>query len=215
MTAENLPSDDAILSAAAHFVTTWGIDVRAYGAPVIGESEIALARTGATDVFIPESATVIYPMLVEGNEVYSSWSSAPTGLRISVNLRDLTVTNAYDALTHAYNASSYELTQDTALINTLLAGGGNAPIMYEGMTIHEVVVPLNNPERTLMEYALYENGQSRTLFIPALRFTLQDPSLLPWTSGVVMVPLVKDIAEAQSTNNDLYILGGAAEPMVK
>jgi hypothetical protein len=217
LTAENLPSDDAIIATAKDFANTWGIDVNGYGEPMIAEPEIALARSGATDVYIPESATVVFPVLVDGQLVYPSWTSAPTGLRISINLRDMTVTNAYDALSQAYNASAYDLTQDTTLVGKLIAGGGSEPVTYEGMAINEVNVQLNAPERILMEYSLYENGQSRTLFIPALRFTMTDPSQIPWTSGVITVPLVKDIAEAQViVNDDIRVFDGvSSEPMVK
>lgn len=212
MTANDLPADEAIFDAARTFIATWGIDVSAYGEPIIAESEFALARAGASDLYIPESATVVFPTLVDHQLVYPSWSGAPTGLRISVNLRDLTVTNAYDALSQAYNASSYDLTQDADLVGKLVAGGGSAPVTYEGMAINEILVELNDPERVLMEYTLYENGASRTFFIPALRFTLKNPSDLPWTSGVVTVPLVRDIAETQAhpEGND-----GVVGPLIK
>ena len=206
LTAENLPSDDAIIAAAKDFANTWGIDVSGYGEPMIAEPEIALARSGVTDIYIPESATVVFPVLVDEQLVYPSWTSAPTGLRISINLRDMTVTNAYDALSQTYNASAYDLTQDSTLVSKLIAGGGSGPVTYEGMAINEINVQLNAPERILMEYSLYEDGQSRTLFIPALRFTMTDPSQIPWTSGVITVPLVKDIAEAQDIT---------PEPMMK
>lgn len=217
LTVEDIPSDDAIITAAKDFANSWGIEVSSYGEPMIAEPEIALARSGATDIYIPESVTVVFPILVEEQLVYPSWTSAPTGLRMSINLRDMTVTNAYDALGQTYNASTYDLTQDTALINKLIAGGGSSPVTYEGMAINEVTVPLNAPERILMEYSLYENGQSRTLFIPALRFTMTDPSQIPWTSGVITIPLVKEIAEAQAeVNDEIRILDSAtSEPMVK
>lgn len=217
LTASDLPEDEAIINAAKSFATTWGIDVGSYGEPVIAEAEIGLARSGAEGIYIPESATVVFPVLVDEQLVYPSWTNAPTGLRISVNLRDMSVTNAYDALSNTYNASAYDLTQDSTLVGQLIAGGGSAPVLYSGIALNEVLVPLNAPERILMEYALYENGQSRTLFIPALRFTMQDASQIPWTSGVVTIPLVKDIAEAQAVvNDDVRILEGVtSEPMVK
>lgn len=217
LTAEDLPSDDAIIATAKDFANTWGIDVSGYGEPMIAEPEIALARSGATDIYIPESATIVFPVLVDEQLVYPSWTNAPTGLRISINLRDMTVTNAYDALGQTYNASAYDLTQDATLIGKLIAGGGSGPVMYEGMAINEINVALNAPERILMEYSLYEDGQSRTLFIPALRFTMTDPSQIPWTSGVITVPLVKDIAEAQVVvNDDVRAFEGiSSEPMVK
>jgi hypothetical protein len=212
MTANDLPADDVIFDAARNFVATWGIDVSSYGEPVIAEPEFALARAGATDTYIPESATVLFPTLVEHQLVYPSWSTVPTGLRISVNLRDLTITNAYDALSQAYDASSYDLTQDAYLVEKLVAGGGYAPTTHEGIALNEIVVELNDPERVLMEYTLYENGASRTLFIPALRFTLKNPSELPWTSGVITIPLVKDIAETQANSEGN---GGVVWPLIK
>ncbi|MEK9157438.1 MAG: hypothetical protein AAB448_04930 [Patescibacteria group bacterium] len=217
LTAEDLPSDDAIIATAKDFANTWGIDVNGYGEPMIAEAEIALARSGATDIYIPESATVVFPVLVNGELVYPSWTNAPTGLRISINLRDMTVTNAYDALSQTYNASAYDLTQDTTLVGQLIAGGGSGPMAYEGIAINEVTVQLNAPERILMEYSLYEDGQSRTLFIPALRFTMQDPSQIPWTNGTITVPLVKDIAEAQAiVDDDVRVFDSvSSEPMVK
>lgn len=212
MTVEDLPSDDAIFGAAQDFVQTWGITTSAYGTPVISEPEIALARSGLSSSYVPESATVVYPLLVDGGMVYPAWGSAPTGLRITVNLRDLNVTNAYDALSQSYNASTYDLTQDADLVGKLVAGGGSMPVTYEGMAINEVTVALNDPERVLMEYSLYDNGTSRTLFVPALHFMLQDASEVPWTSGVVTVPLVKDIAETQASQGSN---GGVVPFMVK
>lgn len=211
LAASDIPTDEAIISSARDFANMWGIQLDGYGDPLIAEPEVSLARSGDASVYIPESATVVFPMLIDGQQVYPSWSAAPTGLRVSVNLRDLSVTNAYDALNQSYNASSYALTQDTALVKKLIAGGGSAPITsVEGIAYDEVTVALNAPERVLMEYSLYENGQSRTLFIPALRFTMQDPAQIPWTSGVITIPLVKDIAEAQASVDN-----GVVMPMVK
>lgn len=211
LAASDLPSDDAIITTAKDFASSWDIDTTSYGTPVIAEPEVALARSGAAGIYVPESATVVFPVLVDEQTVYPSWSTAPTGLRISINLRNLSVINAYDALSQTYNASSYDLTQDATLVTSLISGGGSAPAVYEGTSIQEVSVELNAPERTLMEYSLYENGQSRTLFVPALRFTLKDPSQIPWTSGVITIPLVKSIAEQQGQSN---IGGGIISPLL-
>ncbi len=210
--ASDIPADEELFALAQSFVSTWGISLEGYGEPVIAEPEIALARSGASVSYIPESATVVFPSLINDQFVYPAWSSSPTGLRVSINLRDLSVTNAFDALSNSYNASSYPLTQDAELVRTLLTGGGNAPILYEGGgLVTEVFVPVRAPERVLMEYSFYDNGTYRMLFIPALRFALEDVSQVPWSSGFITVPLVQDIAETQASFGN----GGVVMPMVK
>lgn len=201
--ASDLPSDETIITLARDFAQRWGVTLDGSRDPVIAEPEVALARAGSTEVYIPETVTVVFPRLIEEQQAYPSWGSAPTGLRISVNLRDMRVTHAYDALTQSYNASSYTLTQNADLLSKLIAGGGTPPAVYEDVDVKEVLVPLNAPERVLMEYTLYENGRPRMLFVPALRFTLQDPSLVPWSSGVVTVPLVAEIAEEQKRMQEI------------
>ncbi len=215
--ASDIPSDEAIIATAKSFANTWGIALENYGAPVIAESEIALARAGTKDMFIPESATVVFPTRINDQTIHSPWTSTPNGLFMSVDFRTMTVTyTTGGSLNQAFNASSYELTQDTELVQRLIAGGGSAPVTYDGIAMNEVVVPVKNPERILMEYGLYENGTTRTLFIPALRFSLEDASQLPWTGGAITVPLVKEIAKTQDhINDDVVVQDGMTTPMIK
>lgn len=193
----DLPSDEELFAVATQFATDWGIDLSTYGAPVIGEQEIALARMGVSDVYVPESATVVFPTRIDTHVAYPSWAHAPVGLRMTIQIRDMSVSGAYDSLSQQYNASSYKLIQDTGTLTKLIAGGGNIATPYPGIAYNEVLVPLNAPERILTEYSLYENGTSRTLFVPALRFTLSDPTQIPWSSGAITIPLVEEIVNAQ------------------
>lgn len=194
---QDIPADDAIIAVARNFAQSHGIDLASYESPVIAEPELALARIASTStMYAPDIVSVVFPSLIDGQRAYLSWGLAPTGLRISVNLRTMNVTHAFDVINGAYDASSYTLVQDAKALEGLIAGGGSVP-MYPPEAEEEVIVELSAPEKILMEHYIYDNDVQQTLYVPALRFSLKDPTQIPWMTSSVTIPLVQEIVNGQ------------------
>ena len=209
LTAEQIPSDEEMISIAKAFANDMKIDLTKYGEPVISySSPLISARAGFTAdgsaLYVPEAADVVFHVKVDGQVAHENWNNSPTGLRISVNFRDKGVNSAVDNMGQSFEKSAYTLTQDAELVGAIMKGGGSVQQVYEGAEVEEIKVALKAPERVLMSYSDYKNGTWTSLFIPALRFELVDPNQTPWTSSnAIFVPLVDGIAKQSGASGDM------------
>lgn len=203
LTASEIPPDSEIMKIAADFVHAHGIDLSAYGDPVV-DNQWKLYAMGADaarsmPIYAPDAVSVLYPLRLEGNKVYE-YGGIPQGLSITVNVRDRRVSSVSNLVAQHYKKSNYALETDASrLIKIAEQGGGvyGTP-EFEG-NVRDI--KLGTPERVLLHYSMYSGSEAegKELEVPALAFPILDkPSDAPWLPSRVIVPLPKDILEQQT-----------------
>lgn len=193
----DIPEDSELIKIANQFLKEHNISTANYGEPIVinyWEEEYQRAAD-KTSVYIPDVVSVIYPGLIDGQEVYDE-SGNKTGLNVAINVRVNKVSGVYELRANSYEASKYNVETDTeALIEQAKKGGFNNWFFTESADAK--TVELGTPQIALVKYYNYKNGQSEELYIPSLIFPITSmPEGEPyfWQKNVV-IPLVKGLIE--------------------
>ncbi|KKW32092.1 MAG: hypothetical protein UY76_C0042G0004 [Candidatus Uhrbacteria bacterium GW2011_GWA2_52_8d] len=198
LTADDLPADDVLISLANQFLNQYNIDKSSYGEPTVDRSYIE------AESWVPDTMSVLYPMVVNGSDVWSMWGQ-PAGMSVSVSLRTDSVDGMYAPGPYTLEASVYELASDPAEILEVAQRGGLWEYPSENPTV-TYTSTLGEPTLVLAEHYQYtEGGTSSILYVPALRFPVveADPDA-PYQRTWVIVPLVRDILDEAAPEPILF-----------
>ncbi len=220
LSAADVPTDSALIAQADAFLVQLGISRENYGAGQVqrhqfpqllaATSSVAAREAAVSDTsypFIPDSLQVIYPRLINGSVAYDE-SGNPTGMSVSVNLRENRADGFWGLDTANYESSDYAMETDKSIIQKIAEQGGRYGYGgYYGDNVEIKEITLGTPELTQVIVWQYNGSQSNMLLVPAYRFPVTS-SVPEYTNQAVIVPLAKDIL-AESN------FGGGIMPMVK
>lgn len=200
---EVLP-DEELISIANGFLSQFRIDTSGFGEPMVDNRGLVYALTQPANIrYIPDVVNVTYPLMLDGQPVYSGDGSA-YGMTLMVNMRTKAVANAYMNLGEAYDRSTYELERNAETVLAYAAQGGI--YSYEQPADATVVdIELGTPKLILMSHYNYTGSTVENLFVPALNFPItKNSDTNPVYQTSITVPLVKSIIEeAQKSNPDV------------
>ena len=207
----DIPEDSAMVEVADNFLSDHGISLSGYGQPFVQQEwrvlYNSLPASERLSAYIPDTFTVVYPLMIEGQQVLDE-NGNPTGLMVSVNVRYDRVVGVWQLTNQQYEASAYDAVTDVSRVLEIAESGG----MYgwdaaeggvEGGVIEKREVKeieLGTPIMGLTRvWHSPDNKISSELFVPSLIFpvTSQEEGDSFYRANVV-VPLVKEILE--STN---------------
>ncbi len=188
--ASDIPSDESLINTTNQFFRDFGIDLSGFGTPLVDRSYLDL------DTWIPESMNVIYPYLVNGLNVWSTWGQ-PSGMSATVNVRTGEVDGFWTMGPSTLEASTYALANDPSEILEIASRGGLEEYVPENPTVIYTYT-LGEPEIILAEhYQSADDGTFSALYVPAFKFpvTQEDPDAPYHQRSWVVVPLVQDILD--------------------
>jgi hypothetical protein len=200
LSANDLPNDETLIEMSDEFLRQIGLDKSGYSSPTIDRSWID------TDVWVPESMQITYPIKIEGREVYAM-SGLPTGLGVSANLRTDKIDALYGPLVTSYETSNYEITSNPQAILDIAIKGGLWE--YQPKNASKTFrATLGAPDIVWAEYYSYnESSMNQVLYVPALRFpVISIDENAPYKKQWVIVPLVKEILEAEASMVEPQVL---------
>jgi len=160
----------------------------------------AVAASDATSqvmpIRAPDQITVIYPYLVDGQEVRST-NGDPIGMNVTVNLRTNTISGVWGIGIQSFDKSSYATEQDTKRIMSFVERGGlygSADMIPNTKTVD---VELGKPSIGLASFGHSTlDGRWEELYVPSLIFpVVKKPADAPWLQNNVVVPLIKDLLQ--------------------
>jgi hypothetical protein len=202
MTLAQMLPDDQVISIAQAFVQDHGVDLSAYGEPVVDSAWRAdyERMTNKDEAYLPEVQRVIFPLVVEGKTVYDQ-SGIPMGISIGVHAKHKRVFEAWGIMDRSYDQSSYAGVTDAAAITKFLENFENYPVdilASEGTTIKQATVKLGTPEISLVQFYRYENNRNDELLVPSFIFPVEsvDGAQAPYRQAVV-VPLAQEMLDQQ------------------
>lgn len=199
----DIPTDDQLVAIAQDFVKNHAIDVTHYGEP---EVDMQWKRdydraTNKVDAWIPDQIRVVYPLVIDGNEV-SDQGGMPFGISVSVHIKSRRVMNVYGLMSRDYSKSDYAGVSDAKQITDYLAQLDNYAWMPEPemRDVKTATVTLGEPVAGYSVYYTYKDNVNQELLIPVLTFPVTnvaggDPYFYRST---VMVPLAAEMLKEQT-----------------
>ncbi len=219
----DIPADDTIIALTDNFLSEHNINRDLYGQPEVQKNNYNImpmlkAEDAKVSSIYPvsNSVSVIYPLLIEGKQVYDDWGSKQ-GLQLNVNLEFNKVSSLYNLNTQNYQSSNYKMETDKDKILKLLRNGSIYPSYYYPEDNAKIVeIAVGTPKLQYVRSWQYKNNINDELLVPALVFPILNPEKTdnPYKTSVV-IPLAKDIIDQAQKQDDgsgpIRVMGGAAE----
>lgn len=193
----DIPADEEIVRIADDFLRKYGIPTDIYGQGKVDNNwrYYYNQMENKADYYLPEMMTVVYPLLIDGKVVYDE-GGMESGLRVSVNIRQKLVSNAYGLSSRQYESSMYET--ETNFKNILVfaeRGGWNRRYNYympeESKTLD---IEIGTPEITYVNMWRYNGMESNEIIVPALVFPVLNVPDGAWVyEKNIVVPLAVDL----------------------
>lgn len=186
-------ADSVLISAAEKFLDKYSIDRSFYGVPEVDNSWKIYTPEST---YVPRMQSVIFPLSFGGKTVHE-FGGYTIGMRVVVDLADMSVQSANEIFNPLFESSNYEIETDFARILDIAENGGIQRIFY-GAREEGEVIELGTPEYIYMHQYDYtsSNSRARELYIPALKFPIlnaQNNRNIYQTS--IIVPLAKDVLD--------------------
>ncbi|NQU82531.1 MAG: hypothetical protein HQ539_01115, partial [Parcubacteria group bacterium] len=109
----DLPNDKSVIAIADKFLGHYGIDFTGYGVPEVQKDWLDYSEQEVGGkVWVPDTLTVIYPFLMNGEPVYDM-GGRKTGVTVSVDIINMQAVAIYNLTGRQYESSSYEIETDT------------------------------------------------------------------------------------------------------
>lgn len=203
---EDIPDDETLIQIAEEFLEKYGIDSSGYGKPFVNkyfQADYLMSQKMGFEFYVPESVTVTYPFIINDKQIHYD-AGNPMGLDISVNIREMKVSGAWNMGSKNYQSSNYEAEVDVEKILAVAADGGWIPYYYEDFANSETAtLQIGTPVQSYMQYWVYKDGINEEYLIPALVFPiLEKPQDDYFYKNYVVVPLTKELLSQHKKNND-------------
>lgn len=205
----DVPADADLIAQANKFLADHKINLEHYGVPSVDNSwrDNYNITEDKVNFYIPEYASVVYPLLVDGSPVRDQ-SGNLAGMRVNINLLQKAVSGVNNLIPYRYEVSTYPLADDSAEIIRYAENGGWNHNYYGG-TETTKEIGLDTPTKSYIQLNRYTNGHNEELLVPALVF----PVILPadtfyYGPASIIVPLPKELLSEQTDGVQIM-------PMVK
>ena len=207
LTLNDIPGDNELISLANNFLQKHKISLDNYSTPRVDNNwrEEYSRTVSKADFYIPESISVVYPLLINGEEVRDQIGNF-AGLRVNINVPKKAVHGLNGLFPYRYEASDYEMETSVDKVLQVVENGGwnqNFYIQEENVQILE----LGTPERAYVQLWRYDNisNNSDELLVPSLIFPIVSEPNTPYYfyQRYVIVPLVKEMLTELSKRPDV------------
>lgn len=200
-------TEDELVRIASGFLAEKGISTDGYGEPLIqlaGDVRIMEAQSSRTTMLYPAAyATVVYPILVEGQKTYEE-GGASYGLLVSIDGNARRVTGVSNLINRRFESSAYDLETDW---NQILEALKRREFYSYGGGQKATSIKLGTPEKVLMRYFLWKENGSEELLVPALAFPIQSiPDGVYYYAAHVVIPLPKELLKQNQSSGPIMPL---------
>ena len=191
----DIPSDEELIRIANQFIAEHGISLKSYGQPEEENDWRNQPGILETQIYVPDSIFLIYPLLIDGKSVYEQ-SGIKLGIRVGINIREKRVSGMYNLSLQEYESSMYDAETDfSRILEFAEKGGVNRYYWNEGQTKK---VEIGTPVQEYMVEWRYDqnNRMNKMLIIPALIFPItKTPVEGYYYQKNIIVPLAKELLE--------------------
>lgn len=211
----DVPSDESIIKIANEFLSKYNIDIKNYGSPeVISDwKQYYEQSTDKENYYIPTSIGVMYPLIINGKQVYESYGEK-IGMTVNVDIVSNKVDGLYGIQTQNYESSKYDLETDSNKLLDVIKIGGNmfSPRYASNTNVKEISSNVKNPSIAYMRTYKYDNNTSYELYVPAMILDVENTTN-NYRKNIV-IPLTKDsIEEILKNNKEQPVINELPQPI--
>ncbi|MBX4211176.1 MAG: hypothetical protein KW806_00025 [Candidatus Yanofskybacteria bacterium] len=198
----DMPADSVIIDIAKSFLSEHGISTADYGAPEVqNDWRIQYERMSAADrtqFYIPESVSVVFPQLIDGETVYEE-GGATTGLMVPINVRNHRADGVWNLSSQKYEGSSYTAVTDVNKVMAAVEKGNFRNYPQPELSGNAVVkeIEVGTPIKGYVRIWNYDGGKNNELLVPSLMFPVTKipaDELYFWQRYVV-IPLAQELLD--------------------
>ncbi len=191
----DVPADADLIAMADKFLTTHAVNLDHYGTAIVDNywRDSYEQTADKTNFYIPEYATVIYPLLIDGQAVRDQ-SGNYAGLRVTINLNKKAASGLNGLVPYRYESSQYDLeTASETIVKIAENGGWNGNYYFQAENVQ--TIELGTPEKAYVQIYRYVGNRNEELLVPALIFPVINVPSGAYYYGqkYVTVPLVKEM----------------------
>jgi hypothetical protein len=191
----DVPADADLIAMADKFLTTHAVNLDHYGTAIVDNywRDSYEQTADKTNFYIPEYATVIYPLLIDGQAVRDQ-SGNYAGLRVTINLNKKAASGLNGLVPYRYESSQYDLeTASETIVKIAENGGWNGNYYFQAENVQ--TIELGTPEKAYVQIYRYVGNRNEELLVPALIFPVVNIPSGAYYYGqkYVTVPLVKEM----------------------
>lgn len=207
LTVEDIPSDEEILEISDNFLADYGISLKNYGSGEVQKSWFNNYLLSSARTSIPETMTIIYPLIIDGLTVYEQ-SGNKYGLTVEIDIREKKISGIYNLMYQYFESSSYITENNIESIIAKAEQGGLYPDYYYGDQSNVDSLDINIKEATLglIRTWQYDNNTrtSSELYVPAYIFPIATETSSIYRENIV-VPALEDFF-SNNTPGDIIAL---------
>ncbi len=212
----DVPADSEMIGMSNAFLAKHRVNLENYGEPQVDNSWRVYydQAPDKANFYIPEYATVVYPLLINGEQVRDQ-SGGYAGLRVTINVMRKAASGLNGLMPYRYEASDYALETDKdAILKVAENGGWNRNYFMDSENMQ--TIELGTPERAYVQLWKYDNGRNDELLVPALIFpVINRPNSDTYYYGAnyVVVPLAQEMIAELGREPEVWPMWrGGVEP---
>jgi len=201
-TIDDVPSNDDLINISNNFIQNYNINLDNYSSPEIQTDYHVLYAKAAdkTNFYIPTSSSVIYPLKIQGKEVYEQYGDK-YGITISVNFQEKKVEYVNNIQTLKFESANYDLDTNPDNILKVAENIDNYYIPDEKSNYKTVELKLENPIIAYTKIYNYDEVTSvnNEFFVPAVVFSIDTSSLDTnnYYKKYIVIPLTKEYVDEE------------------
>jgi hypothetical protein len=207
LTVEDIPSDEEILEISNNFLADYKVNLQNYGLGEVQKSWFNTYLLSSAKSYIPETMTVVYPLVIDGLTVYEQ-SGNKYGLTVEIDIREKKVSGVYNLMYQYFESSSYTTENNIENIITKAEQGGLYPDYYYGdqAQVDSLDVNIKSASLGLIRTWQYDNNtrKSSEFYVPAYIFPIETETSSIYRENIV-VPALEDFF-SNNTPGDIIAL---------
>jgi hypothetical protein len=201
LTEKDALTDDEVARIGNTFLTKYGIDTSLYGKPKVTKNTMMLyARAESSpnptlNTEIPEQYTLMYPLLLDGKEVYEEYGGYK-GISMNIDTRTKLVRSMYGLEKQMLESSVYTTPTAKSTFENWMKYGWK----YETRPLPDqkiVEISLDTPVLQYVHvYGEWKDGVSPEYYIPAYVFPVKkDATIMGYVPDQIIIPAVEEFAK--------------------
>lgn len=198
---EDMLLNDELIKIANNFAEKYNINLQNYSSPEIQTDYRVMYERAAdkNNFYIPTSSTVIYPLLIDGKEVYEQYGEK-YGIMMSIGFKEKKVEYVNNIQTLKFESSSYELNKDVDTIIKIAENTDNYYYYSDTDDVKKVEIELKDPKIVYAKIFTYDSttNTGSEFLVPAVAFkTSGDYDPNTYNREYVLIPLAKDYIDQE------------------
>jgi hypothetical protein len=198
----DLPSDSELLSLGESFLKKYWIDIHNYWTGRIDttwKNWVSLSSDWSNDESVPESLTIMYPLLLGDKTVYEEGGS-PRGITLGYDVRNKQISSLYGLWKESLRESEYRVTTDIKTLKSFILQWWLYPILTDRSSQEKIIdIILDVPELIYMHVSRTDNDwKLKEYYVPSLLFRVINKPIEVYVWDTITIPIIDEFMKIEN-----------------